>query len=215
MLRTESAVPRILHQIVGPNTNELIDKCLASWQALQSLGFTITIWDDESITRFLSENYLFALDAFEKARNHGEASDIARYLLVYHTGGFYMDWDIELLSMEHFVALITKTDSGFLLQDPANMTLASEAFSARRQEPYLLDLVNDIVQLYNTGQRDAMGTPQYSGPFRMRDSLINSSTRQMLIPIKDAFLYDYTEIRSMPQRPDQRPMIHYWLHTWL
>ena len=215
MAPNEFAVPGILHQIVGPNTNELIDKCIASWKVLQPLGFTITIWNDESLEEFISTNYPFALEAFLDARNHAEASDIARYLLVHHTGGYYMDWDIELLHIDRFIELIQKTETGFLLQDPANLTLASEAFSAGRHEPYLLSLVKDIVDLYNRGQRDSMGTPQYSGPFRMRDSLLTSGTRQSLVPIKEAFLYDYTEIRIKPEPPVQRPMIHYWLHTWL
>jgi len=210
-----SAVPRILHQIVGPKKNEVIDYCLASWQMLEGDDFEFRIWDDYLLTEFISGEYSFALEAFLNARNHAEAADIARYLLVYHTGGYYMDWDVQLLNRDKFAALMESTPSGFLLRDPSNLTIAAEAFSAEKNEEYLLNLVRDIVRLYDQRLRDTMGTPQYSGPFRMRDVLHDGyTTKQAILPVKEVFAYDYEEIRDMPERDVEQPLIHYWLHTW-
>ncbi|WP_160716034.1 glycosyltransferase family 32 protein [Chitinophaga solisilvae] len=213
---TVSHVPAVIHLIVGPGTNALIDRCLQSWRRLQEHGYTVRIWNDALIAAFLEEYYPFATAAFSHARNHGEASDIARYLIVHAFGGCYMDWDIELLLPDAFRDLTGRYPYGFLIIDPVNDTLASEAFAAGKGEPYLLSLAEDIVAIYNSGRRDTMLTPQYSGPYRMRDSLqLHRNSRQTQVPVKEMFVYDYAEIRTMPERTVTVPLIHYWLHTWM
>lgn len=208
-------VTKILHQITGPKQNFVVEHCMASWQRIQKKGFTINIWNDELLTAFITKEYPFALNAFLNARNHAEAADIARYLLVYHTGGIYMDWDVQLLNVPGFMQVLKETPDGFLIQDPENLTIASEAFAAQKQEPYLIKLVESIVDLYDLKQRDTMETPQYSGPYRMRDALFSFSSKQTLIPVNDIFVYNYREIRSMPRRPVVQPLIHYWIHSWI
>ena len=50
----------------------------------------------------------------------------------------------------------------------------------------------------------------------MRDSFgLYKESRLSILPILDVFLYNYHEIKEMPNRPVDRPMIHYWLHSWL
>jgi len=209
-------VDKIVHQIVGPKRNVLIDKCLDSWNTLKEFDYEIFVWTDDSIATFLKDFYPFALNAFCQARNHGEAADISRYLLVYHFGGIYVDWDIELLDRKLFLDIIHLNTEGYLIIDPVNSTLASECFSAPKGEEYLLSLVKDIVELHNNNLRDTMNTPAYSGPYRMRDSLQkHQNSRQTLIPVKDIFLYDFWEIRRKEKKEIIRPLIHYWLHTWM
>jgi hypothetical protein len=208
-------IPKILHQIVGTKTNYVIDECLSSWHLLMPKKFVIKTWNDDLLGNFIANEYPFALQAFLNSRNHGEAADIARYLLIYHTGGFYMDWDVQLLDTSGFMKLIKRAPNGFLLIDPVNQTPAPEAFSAKKNESYLLNLVKEIVMLYECGKRNKLSTPYYSGPFRMRDTLKKFSTKQSLIPVKEVFVYDYSEIRIMPDRESGQPLIHYWLHSWL
>lgn len=209
-------VPKHIHLITGPKANAAIKRCMNSWQQLESHGYEIKIWTDDSIALFLQRNYPFACDAFIHARNHAEAADIARYLIIHAHGGYYMDWDVELLCVEGFLKICHDHVKGYLVIDPANNTLASEVFAASRHEPYLLSLVKDIVMLYEQQLRDAMFTPQYSGPYRMRDSLEkHANSSQALIPVKEIFAYDYSEIRTMPERPITQPLIHYWVHSWM
>jgi len=209
-------VPKVLHQIVGKKTIAQIDKCLQSWQEIKKAGYEIKIWNDNLIEEFLTESYPFALSAFKNARNHGEAADIARYLIIHYFGGHYMDWDVELLSAGKYLELCAKNPNGFLVVDPVNDTLASETFAAQPNEPYLLSLCEDIVSVYNSGKRDTLNTPAYSGPFRMRESLKkHANSSQSIIEVKDIMAYDYWEIREMPEKVITQPLIHYWMHTWM
>lgn len=211
----KSKVPRIIHQIVGPDTTPLILRCLESWKRVLDYGFEIKIWNDNTIERFITEFHPFALNAFKDARNHAEASDIARYLIVYSFGGYYVDWDIELLDCEGFLSVSDLNPNGYMLIDPSNKTLASEYFNCIPRDEYLLRLTNDIVDLYHNGNRNLLRTPQYSGPYRMRDSLVkHRHTTMSIIPVKEVFVYDYSEIRNPPDRPIEQPLIHYWAHSW-
>jgi mannosyltransferase OCH1-like enzyme len=209
-------VPKTIHHIVGPKINPVIEHCLTSWQVIEASGFKIKIWNDKSIENFLNCKYPFMLEAFTNSRNHAEAADIARYLIVHSFGGHYIDWDIQLICCEKYIDICEKNPNGYLIVDPKNGTIASEAFSAKRNEPFLLSLSQDIVGLYNSNLRDGLGTPQYSGPYRMRDSLrMHANSSQNILPVKEVFAYDYSEIREMPEREITQPLIHYWLHSWI
>lgn len=207
---------KIIHQIAGLKRNDLINICLDSWNPLTAYGFEIVQWNDESILKFLKQYYPFVVIAFAKARNHAEAADIARYIIVYHFGGCYVDWDVELLDIPIFLKIFNRNHFGFLIIDPVNDTLASECFAAKKGEQYLLNLTNDIIELFLSKASEKLATPQYTGPYRMRDSLRKHKwTNQTIIPVDQILLYDYWEIRSKPQKTIKRPLIHYWLHTWI
>lgn len=216
LLKIQSSIPPIIHQIVGLNTTPLIKKCLESWHQLEEIGFEIRIWNDSKIESFILSNHKFALEAFVSARNYAEAADIARYLIIHTYGGYYTDWDVELLDKDKFLKLSLKYNRGYMLCDPNNNSLASEFFCAEEKDLFLLELTKDIVQIYENNERDKLVTPEYSGPYRMRDSLLlHPNTVMSSIPIKEVFAYDYLEIRNPPPRLVTQPLIHYWLHSWM
>lgn len=208
--------PKVIHQIVGPRVTKLIEHCIDSWRQLLDYDFQIKIWNDEGIGQFLSQRHEFAYPAFANARNHAEAADIARYLIIHTHGGFYVDWDIELVDYEGFLSLYNQNPKGYMLLDPTNKTLASEYFSCIPNDQYLLNMVKDIVRLYNNGMRNTMNTPQYSGPYRMRDSLESyPETSMSIVEVKEVFEYDYREVRAPHQGTITKPLIHYWVHSWV
>lgn len=209
-------LPKIIHHVVGPKTNKVIDRCLDSWQILLNEGYQFMIWTDADIENFLNDHYPFVQPAFAGARNHGEAADIARYILVYHFGGHYVDWDIHLINPSEFLDLCDRNPKGYLLCDFNDReSLASECFAAEKGEPYLMALIKEIVAAYEDNSYSTLHTLWYTGPFRMRDALKNNSTAQAILKVKDVFVYDYNEIKEMPDTDMSQPMIHYWLHSWL
>ena len=215
-MTNELMTPKIIHHIVGDKRTELIEECLQSWAKLEEYGFEIKIWTDASLAAFIRKNYRFALAAFLNARNHAEAADIARYLVVHKYGGYYVDWDILLFNYPDFLELSETNENGYLVVDQSNDTIASEHFSAPVQEKYLFFLVKDIVHTFNRGERELMWTPQYSGPYRMKTSYERfAECQQDLIHVKDIFEYDYTEIRTATVYGEKQIMIHFWMHSWL
>lgn len=209
-------VPSIIHQIVGKNPSGLVKVCLKSWTILEDMGFEIIYWDDDMLEKFINEHYSFALEAFLKARNHAEAADIGRYLLVHHFGGYYVDWDTSLNNAEAFSDLAANKKKGYLVIDPLNQTLASEHFSACRGDNYLYAIVEDIVDTFNRDERDLMQTPQYSGPYRMRSTLRKfNEVEQSIIAVHDIFEYSYAQIRGQKEYRTSGIMTHFWEHSWI
>lgn len=209
-------IPELLHQIIGENPNKVVQKCLNSWEVLKQVDFEIVRWNDGSLEPFIEIHYPFAINCFKNARNYAERADIARYLLIYHFGGHYIDWDVQLLNPNLFLEVCNENENGYLIIDPSNNTLASEVFSATPKNEFLRMIVEDIVELYQTNKREELTTPYYSGPYRMRESLKkHGHTAQSIIPVQTMFAYDYSEIRNMSKKSIHQPMIHYWLHGWL
>jgi len=209
-------LPKIIHQIGNNQPPAFISRCLQSWSAVDEIGFERVFWTDEDILSFLASEYPHVLQMFKAARNHAEAADIARYTIVYHFGGHYIDWDVELLDLNEFESLCKHNPNGFLLQDRVNQTLASEVFSASRKEKYLMDIILNMINIYENNFRDCLSTPQFSGPYRMRETYYfrPNVSKQQLLDVKDVFLYDYAEIREMAPKKIKRAMVHYWMHSW-
>jgi mannosyltransferase OCH1-like enzyme len=210
-------VPKIIHRIVGPKPSNLVVQCINSWHVVEEHAYEIKIWNDQLLAEFIGKEYPSIFPAFSTARNYGEAADIARYLIVYHFGGYYFDWDTELLSLNKFLELAVKHMTGFLLQDPVNQTFAPDAFSAIKGEKYLFNLLDNICYIHENGFRDSMKTIDYTGPYRMREVyyLTKKDSQQDPVPPKDIMLYDYWEIRDKPFRDKEVAVIHYWEHGWM
>lgn len=207
-------VAPVIHQVLLTDiTNSTIWRCVTSWNKMKHYGFGIKQWDYLTTRNFIATHYPLALAPFLQARNFAEASDIARYLIVYHYSGYYVDWDVELVSSADYHHLISGMPHGYLLVDPVNDTYAAECFAAEQGEPYLKALVDDIISVFHTQQLPK--TPQYTGPFRMKETMKKSQTRQQVVVVKDMFEFDYQEARNLYQRAVTKPLIHYWLHTWL
>lgn len=207
-------VDPIIHQIILTDIpNSLIWKCLNSWRKMERFGFKIKYWNYCEVKEFISESYPNALQAFLNARNFAEASDVARYLIILHFSGTYVDWDIELVDSMAYYNKISNLSQGYLLLDPNNGTFAPECFSAQKGDQYLRKLTDDIISIFNSQQIPL--TPQYTGAFRMRETMKNCNCKQHILSVKDLFEFDYSEIRAPFRRPVKNPLIHYWLHTWL
>ena len=209
-------VSQIVHQIVGAKPSPTVSHCLHSWLKLKDHGFEIYYWNDDRLEIFLEKYYGFALQAFLTARNHAERADIARYLLVYHYGGYYVDWDVSLNSVDEFLKIARREDRGYLVIDPLNGSLASEHFSSCAKDPYLIKIVEDIVSTFERDERDLMSTPQYSGPFRMRATLRKfDRIEQSKITVKEIFEYSYDEIRRQREFCKSGVLTHFWEHSWI
>lgn len=210
-------VNKLIHQMIfGDIPSAEISACLKSWKVLSVFQFKIAIWDRASALKFIKENYPFATQAFAEARNLSEASDIARYLVVHHYGGYYVDWDISLNNVGQFLELHRKYPNGCLIIDPSNDTIASEFYSALPREEFLLTLTRSIVDTYDRGERELFATQYYAGPFKITEAFNrNPITRQRLVRVKDVFEYDYAESRLATEFGKSGIMTHYWSHSWL
>jgi len=96
--KKRSAIPRIIHHIwFGPveKLSAEAKRCMDTWRRLNP-GFEFVLWTDESVEKaFKSWNE--PIRALEACPNNGEKSDVARYAILFHVGGIYLDVDVECL----------------------------------------------------------------------------------------------------------------------
>ena len=105
-------IPKKIHYIWfgrGPKS-ERIEKCLESWR---KLGYEIIEWNEDNFDVDLCD---FSREAYSKGK-WAYVADVARFWVLYHEGGIYMDTDVEVYkSLDEFLdkAFIGFEDGSYL-----------------------------------------------------------------------------------------------------
>lgn len=84
-------IPKKIHYIWfgrGPKS-ERIEKCLESWR---KLGYEIVEWNEDNFNVDLCD---FSREAYLRGK-WAYVADVARFWILYHEGGIYMDTDVEV-----------------------------------------------------------------------------------------------------------------------
>jgi len=91
----KAEIPRIIHYIWFGNNpkSRSVQRCIASWRR-HCPGYRIIEWN-ESNYNIKKSRYMY--EAYQE-RKWAFASDYARYDIVYHHGGIYLDTDVELVA---------------------------------------------------------------------------------------------------------------------
>ncbi len=106
-------IPLILHQIWYQgidNIRQPYKDCFINTIIyLKNTKWDHQFWDKEHIEDFIQNNYSNYWDLYNNYNVFIQKLDIARYLILYHYGGCYMDMDMEMI--KDFSILIEPTDS--------------------------------------------------------------------------------------------------------
>jgi inositol phosphorylceramide mannosyltransferase catalytic subunit len=86
-------IPKKIHMIwLGSDPPKFVWTMFDSWKRNHS-GWEVKLWTQKEVDSFQLKN----LEAYQKAKNWGEKSDIFRYELLEREGGIYVDADFECL----------------------------------------------------------------------------------------------------------------------
>lgn len=92
-LSEEYKIPKLIHLVwLGSPLPERCKAIVASWERFHP-DWVVKVWTDEDAASF----HLTNQEAFDRAKNYGEKSDIFRYEVLYRYGGLYADTDFECL----------------------------------------------------------------------------------------------------------------------
>lgn len=108
-------IPKVIVQYWHkPNSIPIdVQKCLDSWKKLETKGFKIKLFNDDSARRFIQENLgIDYLNAFSQCKHPAMRCDYFRLCYIYKNGGIYVDADdqyngneIESLLFDHSLKL--------------------------------------------------------------------------------------------------------------
>lgn len=88
-------IPRIIHQTwKTDDVPARFRAYCATWRD-RNPGWDCSLWTDRDLLEFVANHYPAHLDTFCGYKNGVQRADAARYMLLHHFGGFYMDIDTE------------------------------------------------------------------------------------------------------------------------
>ncbi len=135
-------IPKRIHRTW--KTTDVPNKFLKEWNNCIRLnpGYNVTLWTDKDLEDFIHKNYPWFLSTYQSYAYPIERVDAARYFLMYHYGGIYLDMDVDCkapfdemfknLSKMNHVDVITGAAQG------GGMTNSFFANKARHPFLYLL-----------------------------------------------------------------------------
>src|SRR5690606_13712711 len=97
-------IQRTIHQVhLSEIPNDMVRHCVASWDVMKDYGFEIKVWNNDHVIDIIHNYYPQLVEVYANCRNYGEAGDIAKYVILHHLSGYYVDWDIQLMFPEKFL----------------------------------------------------------------------------------------------------------------
>lgn len=90
-------IPHHIHQIFFFETSNVLPDSLIkakdSWINYHP-NYTYTLWNKTSINSLLEQEYPFLKNVYDSYGHWVRRADVARYLVLYHYGGWYVDLDV-------------------------------------------------------------------------------------------------------------------------
>jgi mannosyltransferase OCH1-like enzyme len=93
LTKAKCRIPKKIHLIwLGSRPSEFVQNMVESWKKLHPT-WEVRLWTDEDVLKFHLKNQ----DAYNRAKNWGEKSDIFRYEILEREGGIHADTDFECI----------------------------------------------------------------------------------------------------------------------
>lgn len=156
MDETDTGLEKNVHQIWLQGEKDLQKRLPKRFEWTQTIKETFEpmwkyrLWDNETILTFLKEFYPHLVSVFEHGATFAMKADIARYAIIQHFGGLYLDCDVEVLKPFSFLLERPNTK---LMVVRADTFVESEAhmfgfrynnciFAAKKDHPLMYDMLN-------------------------------------------------------------------------
>ena len=105
------------------------------------------LWDDKSIRAFLERNYPYFLPAYDSYPYNIQRVDSARYFILYHYGGVYMDLDVGCKSskdLSDFVRTMEQMNKTALLPLTEPVGFSNDILIATKSSPFFKALIQSL-----------------------------------------------------------------------
>jgi len=178
-------IPKIIHFIwLGSPLPPECRKWISTWKKLHP-GWIVQIWTDETIARFGLKNK----EAYERAVNFGEKSDIARYEILYRYGGLYADTDFECLKP---LDLLHKSCEFYTGVSGDNDCLLNGLIGSMPGHPILKECIEAVKK--GPGDHEESRIMNDTGPYLFTRAFLNkapASTRGSVAVFPPSFFYPF------------------------
>lgn len=218
-LENDYIIPKIIHFIwLGSPLPERTKQLISTWKK-QHPDWKIEIWGDEHLPPFPLQNQ----EAFDKAKNFGEKSDILRYEILYHFGGMYADTDFECLKSFDFLHQSCEFYTGIVHN---NHALLNGLIGVKQGHPIIKACI-DYLQIGN-GDNDAQRIMQQTGPYHFTQMFLTYAVLcdpAKLAILPPTFFYPFPGVIALENKTSEEEAkalfikpesltLHYWEGSW-
>jgi mannosyltransferase OCH1-like enzyme len=224
-------IPRILHQTwKTENIPPLFEKFMTSWKNHHPLWGHI-LWTDEMNRAFIESNFPDFLSVYDGYDTNIQRVDAARYFILYHYGGMYVDLDF--MCLQNIESLLDG-NSCVLGREPSEhckihnkeMIISNAFIACVPQHQFIGALCKEV----RTGIRNAYSRNDYilesTGPFMLtrlfehfkETNLVTILTHDILYPLTKMEVDDLLSNKKTPpdiiEKLKHSYAIHYYWGTW-
>ena len=111
-------------------------------------GWTTILWTDESIRVFLETHYPNFLSVYDSYPYNIQRVDAARYFILYHYGGLYMDLDVgcqKHMDLGDLIASMEYSGKGAMFPLTKPFGLSNDVMFATKESPFFQKLIDSLV----------------------------------------------------------------------
>ncbi len=207
-------IPLILHQIWFQGIDNIIEpykSCfINSIKVLKYTKWDHQFWDKERIETLILDKYPQYWDIYNKCCILVQKLDVARYIILYHYGGCYMDMDMEIL--KDFRELLNDEDDIVISNTVQNLYSNGILFSSINNRLWLdfLDNIDINKFKFNT----FLNVQFTTGPFNFT-YFINKNINNYKIKILPNKYLEPCESRYNQTITDEAYTIDYFGYSWV
>ena len=113
----------------------------------QQRNWTTILWTDESTRGFLEEYYPYFIPTYDSYQYDIQRVDAARYFILYHYGGVYMDLDVgcrKRKDLTDLLRIMSETNKTALLPLTQPIGLSNDVLVATKASPFFKQLIETL-----------------------------------------------------------------------
>ena len=208
-------IPKIIHQIwIGSTLPKEFEAFVQSWIDFHSNGdWRYILWDDAKIAQLSLYNQAF----YDAAQNFGQKADIARWEILYHFGGLYVDMDCECLRSFDDLHYAYDLYVGLQPLDSQVVQLNNALVGAAPNHPVIQHCILTIPDDWNKYR----GVPQTTGPVHFTRSFYlmanKYGTCDIALPAPYFYPLGVTDKYANKKMWQEHGAyaVHWWAKSWM
>lgn len=197
-------VPKIIHQMwIGPPLPDHIAAWVETWRDHHP-NWVHHWWTEDNLPALRNQSLWDEAEKIAPRAPEQFRSDVARYELLQHFGGVWIDADFECRKpIDEFLDA-----QGFLVWEVPGRWLANGLFGAEPDHPLLEDLITRLPG--NVARRFGQANTSLSGPRFVTAHALRHADRMTFLP-KDLFLpYTWQELDRAGEPFPDAYAVHHW-----
>ncbi|KAH3822308.1 uncharacterized protein LOC127831054 [Dreissena polymorpha] len=145
---THARIPSHIHQVFFFETSpEIPSDLVAARQTCLNIhpGYGYTLWNKTAINQLIDAHYPDVRELYESYDHWVKRADVARYLVIHHYGGWYLDFDIECLnSFDKLTNKAFKEKRSIVVRLTDPVGFSNDFIGSTPHHPFMAEIISSL-----------------------------------------------------------------------